>query len=131
MAFIKLTKSQNIIDNIDKIQPGDLLYIRMLKSQNLVWRKCFLYGSALGVESYEPPLTKSKRKVYNVYMLAGGVVYVVQFMSVIRKNYRRDPNGHITLDFYNKKTMKLMNMRTYQDFFSSSYQRVMWKGLGL
>jgi len=108
MAFIKLKKPQEIVDNIHKIKKGDLVYIKIPKHSNPIWKKCFMYGSALAdieivVNSY------SKKKQYIVYLLAGESIYAVAFYEKFQtRNLRRTRPS--------PKQIKLSGIHNYQQF---------------
>jgi hypothetical protein len=146
MAFIKLTKSQNIIDNIDKIKTGDLLYIRVPKGLNPVWKKCFVYGSAIGVTETKH---SSKYDLHAVYFLVGGMAYVAMFMSkqvklgykLTQKQIIGDRTATVLEhNHHTAKRMKLNYIITYKKFMENIYcngqrqyfgKQGKWKGLDI
>jgi hypothetical protein len=111
MAFIKLKKPQEIVDNIHKIKKGDLVYIKVPKQRNPVWKKCFMYGSALAntevvVNSFD------KRKQYVIHLLAGESIYTVVFYEKSRTKSRRTSPP--------PKQIILAGIHNYQQFMNST-----------
>ena len=114
MAFIKLKKPQEIVDNIHKIKKGDLVYIKIPKQRNPVWKKCFMYGSALAdieivVNSFD------KRKQYIIYLLAGESIYTLVFYEKAPPKRRPTISNHLHFP----KQIKLSYIANYQQFMNS------------
>lgn len=91
MAKIKLKKPQEIVDNINKIKKGDLVFVRVPKAANKFTKKCFLIGIALAdIEERKITTTfhRNRIKTYILYLLVGNDFLAILYQGKINKTLK-------------------------------------------
>lgn len=122
MAFIKLKKPQEIVDNIWKIKKSDLVFVSIPKLVNNFTNKCFLIGTALADVEKCQTSTRFKKTVNINY-----VFYLLIQDKFVAFNYKEELKRSKNLKD-RKLQIKFVNAMEYSLFMAQNKDLFQLKG---